>query len=130
MMKQLILLITMALSVSLGAHEGHDNAPGTLKANHGGLVKPGKEINLEYVVAGTEVKLYPITHEGKDLTPTEIKLSATVQLPKGKSEVIKIESKDGAYVAQVDFKNAYRIEMKVSAVHNGKTDNFKFQIEK
>ena len=129
-MTKLILLIAVALSGSLNAHEGHDNAPGALKANHGGLVKPGKEINLEYVVAGTEVKLYPVSHEGKDLAASEIKLSATVQLPKGKSEVVKIESKDGVFVAQVDFKNAYRIEMRVSAIHNGKTDNFKFQVEK
>lgn len=129
-MKKLILLIAMALSVSSSAHEGHDNAPGALKANHGGLVKPGKEINLEYVVAGTEVKLYPISHDGKDLTPSEIKISATVQLPKGKSESVKIENKDGAFVVQVDFKSAYRVEMKVSAIHNGKKDNFKFQVEK
>ena len=122
----------MVLLVSVGsfAHEGHDDAPGAIKANHGGTVKAGKEINLEYVVSGTDVKLFPVGHDGKDLTAAEVKLTVTAKLPKGKAEAVKTESKDGAFVAKVDFKAAYRVEMNVDAEVKGKKSSFKFQVEK
>lgn len=130
MFKKVILLITLLGSLSVLAHEGHDDAPGSIKANHGGTVKAGKEMNLEYVVSGSEVKLFPVSHDGKDLTSVEVKLSITAKLPKGKAEAIKVDLKDGAFVAKVDFKNAYRIEMNVEADHQGKKSTFKFQVEK
>jgi len=130
MFKKVILSVALLGSLSAFAHEGHDEAPGSIKANHGGTVKAGKEINLEYVVSGSEVKLFPVSHEGKDLTSAEVKLNVLVKLPKGKAEALKIDSKDGALIAKVDFKNAYRIEMNVEADHQGKKSTFKFQVEK
>ncbi len=130
MLKNIIVSVLLLGSLGLFAHEGHDDAPGALKANHGGVVKAGKEINLEYVVAGAEVKIYPVSHDGKELTQTEAKLLATTKLPKGKSEPAPLEYKDGSYLAKVDFKGAYRIEMNVTAEVKGKRDSFKFQIEK
>ena len=117
-------------SLSVFAHEGHDDAPGAIKANHGGVVKAGKVINLEYVISGSEVKLFPVNHDGKDLTAAEVKLTVTTKLPKGKTEAIKIDSKDGIFIAKVDFKTAYRIEMSVEADVKGKKSAFKFQVEK
>lgn len=130
MFKKIIFATLLASSLNVFAHEGHDEAPGATKAIHGGTVKSGKEINLEYVVAGSEVKLYPITHEGTDLPTTDVKLTATAKSPKGKAETAKLELKDGAYVTQVDFKGAYRVEMNVVADVRGKKSNFKFQVEK
>lgn len=112
------------------AHEGHDNAPGTLKANHGGTVKPGKQINLEFLSTENEVKLYPLSHDGKDLNATEVKLTATTKLPKGKPQAATLEYKDGAFHTKVDFKEAFRVELTVTSTYNGKTDTFKFQVEK
>lgn len=130
-MKTLIVgLLILSASFASFAHEGHGDAPGSLKANHGGTVKSGKEINLEYVVSGSQLKVYPANHDGTDLLATDIKVSGTAKLPKGKPEVVKFEIKDGAYTAQVDFKNAYRIEMLVSTEFKGKKDTFKFQVEK
>ncbi len=130
MFKKIILFAVVLVSTSSFAHEGHDHAPGTIKSNHGGVVRAGKFINLEYVVTNNEVKLFPLSHDGKDLTSIEVKLSATTKLPKGKSEVVKVESKDGAFVAKVDFKTAYRVEMTVDAEVKGQKSNFKFQVEK
>jgi hypothetical protein len=130
MLAKIILSVAVLVSMSSFAHEGHDDAPGAIKANHGGTVKAGKEINLEYVVSGSEVKLFPVSHDGKDLTSAEVKLSVTAKLPKGKAEVIKLDSKDGAFIAKVDFKSAYRIEMNIEADHQGKKSAFKFQVEK
>jgi hypothetical protein len=130
MLKNIIMSVIIVSSVNLFAHEGHDDAPGALKANHGGTVKAGKEINLEYVVAGTDVKIYPISHDGKELTQAEAKLVATTKSPKGKAEPAPLDYKDGSYLAKVDFKGAYRVEMNVTADVKGKKDSFKFQIEK
>lgn len=130
MFKKLILSIVLMGTLNLNAHEGHDQTPGAIKANHGGVVKAGKEINLEYVVSGSEVKLYPMSHDGKDLTAADVKVTATAKLPKGKSEPVKVTEKDGALTAQVDFKGAYRVEMNVDADSHGKKSTFKLQVEK
>lgn len=130
MYKKLILMIVMVATLSVVAHEGHNDAPGSLKANHGGVVKSGKEINLEYIVSGDEVKLFPVSHEGKELTNAEVKLTITTKLPRGKSEPVKAEFKESAFIVKVEFKNSYRIEMNVVADVNGKKSIFKFQVEK
>ena len=132
MFKKIIAVIISisAIALNVFAHEGHDNAPGTLKANHGGVVQAGKEINLEYIVSGNEVKLFPLSHEGKDLAANQVKLVVSSKQPKGKAEVVNLETKNGVTVAKVDFKNAYRVEMSVEAEFNGQKNNFKFQVEK
>lgn len=122
-------MMLLVSSTSLMAHEGHD-APGALKANHGGVVKAGHEVNLEYVVSGELVKLYAISHEGKEIAAKDIKLTATAKLPKGKAAPLKLEIKDGAYIAKVDFSGAYRVELQVTAESKGEKSSFKFQVEK
>lgn len=130
MFKKMILSIFLLGALNAFSHEGHDSTPGSLKANHGGNVKAGKEINLEFVVLGNELKLYPASHEGADLAVTDVKLTGTGKLPKGQSENLKIEIKNGAFIASIDFKTAYRIEVIVTAEFKGKKDTFKFQVEK
>lgn len=130
MFKKIILMAVLAVSINSFSHEGHDNAPGTLKSNHGGVVKSGQEFNLEYVVSGSEVKLYPVSHEGKDLPLNEVTLKVTTKLSKGKAEILKADVVEGVYTAKVDFKNAYRLEMNVEASHKNKKGSFKFQVEK
>ncbi|MGZ3804313.1 MAG: hypothetical protein ACXVB4_08900 [Pseudobdellovibrionaceae bacterium] len=127
--------LTLSLSAFLlipfaFAHEGHDITPGMLKSLHGGSVLAGKEINLEYTISSNEVKLYPLSHEGKDLPSSQVKVSATAKTPKGKTEALKLEPKEGVLTTQVDFKDAYRVEVNVKTESNGKKDAFKFQVEK
>lgn len=130
MFKKMIVSILFINSLQLLAHEGHDNAPGALKSNHGGVVKSGKEINLEYVVSGNEVKLYPLSHDGKDLPVSDVAMEVTSKLPKGKAVTLKTNLVAGVYTTQVDFKNAYRIEMNVESKFQNKKSTFKFQVEK
>lgn len=125
-----ILALVFGFSATGLAHEGHGDAPGTLKSNHGGIVKSGKEINLEYVVSGTELTLYPVSHEGQDLNPADVKIQATAKAPKGKALPLKLEANGGAFKAQIDFKGAYRSEVVVTTDVKGKKDTFKFQVEK
>ena len=129
-MKKIIALVITIGSLALFAHEGHDITPGSLKANHGGVVKAGKEINLEYVVSANTVKMYPVSHEGKDLLESEVKMTGTIKSPKAKIENAKIEFKEGSFVTMVDFKGAYRAEVNLTVDANGKKSTFKFQVEK
>lgn len=130
-MKQLLIILSaIFMTQPLLAHEGHDQAPGMLKASHGGTVVPGKEINLEYIVSASEVKLYPLTHEGAEIPSDKVKVSASSQAPKGKPETLAVTFKDGSFLTKVDFKNAYRVEVIVTTETNGKKDKFKFQVEK
>lgn len=128
--KNVIGGIAIALSAIAFAHEGHDDVPGGAKANHGGVVKSGKEINLEYVVNGNEVILYPVSHEGKDLPAADVNITGTSKSPKAKPEALKFTNQGGFYKANVDFKGAYRSEVNVTTEYKGKKDNFKFQVEK
>lgn len=130
MFKKIVFASLLGLSLNLLAHEGHNQTPGSLKANHGGTVKAGKQINLEFVVSGNEIKLYPASHEGEDFAPAEVKLTATGKLPKGKPEILKVELKNGAFTAAIDFKTAYRVEVVATTEYKGKKDIFKFQVEK
>lgn len=129
-MKKILLLLTVIAFHTSYAHEGHNETPGAFKAIHGGTVLTGKEINLEYLTSGTEVKMYPVSHEGDTLNPLDVKLSATAKVPKGKAETVKLESKDGAYVGNVDLKKSHRAEVLVTTEIKGKKDTFKFQVEK
>lgn len=122
------ILLSLSLATLAYGHEGHDT-PGSIKANHGGIVKPGKAINLEYVVSGTEVTLYPVDHDGKDLSASEVKLTATSKIPKGTVKKLEIDTTEG-FKTTVDFKGAYRSEVVVTSEVKGKKDNFKFQVEK
>lgn len=124
--------LTLALSVlatTSFAHEGHDDAPGSVKALHGGIVKTGKEMNLEVVSAGGELKLFPVNHAGTDIPLSEIKLTATAQPPKGKAAPIALEMKDNAFYSKLDFKGSYRLSLDIKAEHKGKKDTFKVQVE-
>ena len=126
------LALGFVLSTSLVsfAHEGHDAVPGAIKTSHGGVAKAGKEINLEYIVSGPEITLYPMSHDGKDLPPADLKLTATSKGPKGKSETLKIEAQAIGFKTSVDFKDAYRAEVVVKTDVKGKKDTFKLQVEK
>lgn len=129
-MKNLFFTLGITLLIQpVWAHEGHET-PGVIKALHGGTTLPGKQINLEYMVSGTELKLYPLSHDEKDLSTSQVKVQATAKAPKGKAEKLKIENKDNAFITQVDFKNAYRLEIQVTTETSGKKDIFKFQMEK
>lgn len=130
MFKIILTTVLMIGSLSAFAHEGHDETPGTLKVNHGGVVKPGKVINLEYVIKGDTVELYPASHEGSDLPLADVTLTGTAKPSKGKATPLKFESKNGAYLAKVDFKGAYRVEVQVVADNKGKKSTFKFQVER
>lgn len=132
-MKKSLLTLSLAFLVSLSfnsfAHEGHDQAPGTIKSLHGGVVKSGKELNLEVIMSGTEVTLYPISHTGKDLAASSIKLEAMAKPKKGKAYPVVFTADKVGLKATVDLMGANRLPIDVNITSNGKTDKFSIQVE-
>ncbi len=128
-MKAFLFSVLTVASFSVFAHEGHSDAPGSLKAFHGGVVKTGHQLNLEVVSSGGELKIYPLAHEGGDIPLAEVKISAMAQPPKGKPFAVSFEPKDGAYYSKVDFKGAYRLNVEMKAEYRGNTDKIKVQVE-
>lgn len=112
------------------AHEGHDQTPGQVKSQNGGIVKQGKELNLEMVTEGSKVSFYPLAHGGEKIELAEVKINATAQAPKGKPLPLKLEGKGNAFVGTVDLGSAIRSTVEVKASYKGKSDTFKFQVEK
>ena len=117
-------------SPSLFAHEGHDETPGQLRSQFGGVVKGGKQLNIELVTEGNKINVYPLAHGSEMINPVELKVNASAKAPKGALSSLKLTPKNKGYEGEVDFKNASRLELEVKTVYQGKSDSFKFQVEK
>ena len=82
------------------------------------------------VVEGNKLSFYPLAHSGDKITTSAVKVSATSQVPKGKTAALQLAEKDPAFTGDVDFGNANRSTIEVKTTYKGKTDTFKFQVEK
>jgi hypothetical protein len=124
-------LITLASfsAFNCWAHEGH-SVPGVLPSTHGGTAIGGKDINIEYITNDKELLIYPLSHDGKDLSLEKVKISGTAKAPKGKNEILLFNSKDGVFMTQVDFQKNHRVEINIVTELNQRKSEFKFQMEK
>lgn len=130
-MKKFVRTFSFALALGLVApaalaHEGHE-VPGSLKALHGGIPKSGKLFNIEMLAMETKVQFFPRAHDNESIDLTKIKLSGTAKTPKGKATPLSFNK---AFQTEVDFQNAHRINLEIKAEYEGKTDTFKFLVEK
>lgn len=128
-MKLFILFLASSLATGAFAHEGHDQAPGTIKALHGGVVKTGKEFNLEMVASGTSVELFPQAHADETVDFKSIQVTATAKAPRGKPQKVPLSKGEKSFKATVDFQGAHRLDLDVQSEYEGKKDSFKFMLE-
>ena len=123
------LLMASSLNGAAFAHEGHDDAPGSLKAIHGGMVKSLKDANIEVLANGTTLKLYPVSHEGKAIAPNTLKLTATTTLPKGKPVALPLAAKPDHWEATMDAQGAHRYTLTVTLQDEAHSHSADFTIE-
>jgi hypothetical protein len=128
-MKKIMLSLIIILPTLVFAHEGHDKTPGSLKSLHGGVVQAGKEMNLEVIISGHEINLFPTSHEGLDIPSKDVKISAMAKPKKGATTPIKLVNEKGGFSSTVDLKGANRLPVEVTVTTNGKTDHFTIQVE-
>jgi hypothetical protein len=83
-MKKTLLALAILIQPILGlTHEGHDNAPGAMKSLHGGVVQSGKQVNLEVIISGKEITIFPTSHVGLDIPTKDVKIEAIAKPKKG-----------------------------------------------
>lgn len=128
-LRSLILLTSLTLSPLALAHEGHD-VPGTLKAQHGGIPKSGKLFNMEMLAIENKVQFFPRAHEGESVDNKKIKLSGTAKSPKGKPVALQFTTGTNSFDTTVDFQGAHRVNLEIKVDYEGKSDTFKFLVEK
>lgn len=129
MSKLALTFIASIMSLTLMAHEGHSNAPGSFKSLHGGTVQNGKELNLEVIINGKELTVYPTSHESKDVSEKDVKIQALAKPKKGKAYPVVLTNSKGGYSATVDLQGSNRLPVEITVQSHGKTDHFTVQIE-
>jgi hypothetical protein len=130
----------MALVVSVGfsasmcfAHEGHNHdAPTTIKAPKGGMIKALDESRVEVLSKGSNLKIYLYDKDMKPAASGDFKITAKAVIPRSKkTEDIKLEAKDVFYEGIYDAKGLHRYTLKLEVTHSklGHTDDLTFNIE-
>lgn len=129
-MKKALLIMALTALPTLGfSHEGHDQAPGALKSIHGGVVQGGKQLNLEVIVNGNEMTVFPTSHEGKDIPAKDVKIEGMAKPKKGKPFSVVFTSSPKGFTSKVDLQGANRLPVTINVTNQGKTDHFTVQVE-
>lgn len=126
----LTFLALISFSSLSSAHEGHDQLPGQLKALHGGLVKTGKDMNMEMVYSQETAKFYPVAHENETIDVSKVQLTGTAKKPKGQATPLKFTFDGKSFTTKIDMKGSYRADLVINTQYEGKKDTFKFLVEK
>lgn len=121
------LLVLSLMSPIALAHEGHNHAGA--EAPHGGVLKEGKQLNLELVTQGSDVLLYPLAKDGKAVALKDVQISATAQPPKKTKTKLDLKPMEDHFHGTFDAKGSYRYELQIEAKSSGKTDKFTYQVE-
>lgn len=132
----LTLMLVSIFSFSVCAHEDHDHGPGQVQPTKGGTVLKAKKFYLEVVGTNTVVKIYPLKQTNSKsmvlsaIPLSEVKLSATFQLPRGhKKENIKIMGHGDHFMGSLDAKKSHRYEVVVNIEYSGEKEVLTFQVE-
>jgi hypothetical protein len=117
-----------------GAHSGHaavQKTDTTTVSPHGGVVKNGKNLNLEIMTMAKAIAIFPLTKDGKELPLKDVVLSGRVKSSKNKSLETPVEftAMSNHFMANIDRKGSDTLELLVEAKTAGKTEKFVFTIE-
>ena len=123
------LLALICLPLSLFAHEGEHPAPGSMTAKIAGAqIQANENTALEVVYAAKTIKVYPFTREQTPQDPKNVKISATIELPRKKAEPATLVTQGEHWVINFDPKSAHRFTL-ILKMEDGSGDTFKYTIE-
>jgi hypothetical protein len=123
-------LLTLSLSFTAAAHEGHDKVPGTLTAPHGGKIKGTSQLYIELVSDTSGFKIYTLDHDLKSVAPCDVKIEGSTTIPKQKkSEKITLISSADFLETKFDAKGSHRYSVDLKVTFKGKTENVSFNVE-
>ena len=128
---KLVFLFAL-LNMSL-AHEGHNKAPGTEMAPHGGVMQGTSqyyfELVSELVSEVSVIKLYPLNHDLKAIPIAQLAVSATSQVPKKAKESVKLIGVEDHFEGNVNAKGAHRYLIELVVKYQEKKQTLTFQVE-
>lgn len=135
-MKKLIIMVSIATgfwSLNSVAHEGHNHdAPTTLKAPKGGVIKALDESRIEVVSKGKDVKIYLYDKEMNPTKASDYEIIALAELPRSKKEEsLPLAPKDTYFEGSYDAKGSHRYTLKLAVTDSktNRTDNLTFTVE-
>lgn len=122
-MKSIIISCLCVFSLKAFAHEGHNHdAPTTLKAPKGGLIKALDESRVEVVSKGKDIKIYVYDTELKPLMASRFQVKAVAELPRTKkSEDLMLKAQENFFEASYEAKGMHRYTLKLE-VHDTKVN--------
>ena len=124
-------LIAGLILMVAAASQSHAQTAGLVAlAPHGGMVKEGQILNMELVVQGNDVFLYPLSRMGSAIPLQELKVSAIAVPPKKGKSKVELKPSDDHYKGTLVGALAPGYELRVEVAAKGKKDRFKFVMEK
>ncbi|HPI39418.1 MAG TPA: hypothetical protein PLJ21_01355 [Pseudobdellovibrionaceae bacterium] len=130
-MKDIFLSAILVFGLSAIAHEG-PHGPEQKVAPHGGVLRDGTSLMFELVKTGENVKIYPLTHDGKpiDSKVIEVDLKKT-QLADSRKKPIQhsLIAEGDSFVLKFEKGSSYRYSLSLVARYEGKENKANWQIE-
>ena len=130
---RVLFVLGVLLSGKAWSHEGHDHdAPTTIKAPKGGIIKALDESRVEVVSKGKNIKIYLYDKAMKSAPSSEFKITAKAELPRTKKiDEIKLEARDNFFEGNYDAKGIHRYTLKLEVNHTkvNEPTNLSFTIE-
>ncbi len=128
MFKIIIFASLLTFSTSSFSHEG-EHGPSAVQAPKGGVMRSLETVHLEMLTKGQSVQIYLYDANLKPADVSKYPITATVTLPKKKSEPLKLESKGDHWLANFDAKGAHRYSLELNIVQGGHNDKINFTVE-
>lgn len=129
MRKIAIGLLIIFLSSLSHSHEGHDHGPGNVQAPKGGILRTLETVHLELLAKGKSIKIHVYDTNLAPAEASKYPVSATVELPRKKSEPLALTAKGDHWEAEFDPKGAHRFTVVLAIKQGGHDDKVKFTVE-
>lgn len=124
-----IFILSFTLVINAQAHEGHDHGPSTVQAPKGGIVRSLETVHLELLTKGKIITVYAYDLNLKPANVANFPITATVTLPKRKSEPLRLAPSGDHWRGEFDAKGAHRYTLELSIRQGGHDDQVKFTVE-
>lgn len=129
-MKKMLLALVLAAAPVL-AHEGA-HGPAQKVAPHGGILRDGSSLMMELVKEGGNIKIYPLTHDGKAIEAKilEVDTKKTMLIDSKKKPVAYTLLPEGnAFTLKFQGGSSYRHAFGLVVRYEGKENKTNWQIE-
>lgn len=130
-MKNLITAFLFLVGTAAFAHEGA-HGPEQKVAPHGGVLREGPTLTFELVKGSSDIKIYPLEHDGKPLDPKSVLVDTkktSLKDARKKPVDFKLMPNEGAFILSFKKGTSHRYSLELFAQFEGKENKAVWQIE-